>query len=201
MNHHVAVMRESHVKELLDIQSKVESVQSDINTFHSIIDQNKNSISSSLFLHKQSSAILALESILKTSKPFSKHINELKNIVTEEDKEDELILSVINSIPINLQTKGKSDSFYKKNDKKFKKSKINFNFNFYFLNISLINFSIFFRFFCSLNEIFFIYFYLFFLFVNISPFFLFLYLKHPLLLSSFFYQLFCGKFFHNFFFL
>lgn len=114
MNHHVAVMRESHVKELLDIQSKVESVQSDINTFHSIIDQNKNSISSSLFLHKQSSAILALESILKTSKPFSKHINELKNIVTEEDKEDELILTVINSIPINLQTKGKSNSFYKK---------------------------------------------------------------------------------------
>ena len=110
MNHHVAVLRESHVKELLDIQNKVESVQADVNSFHSIIDLNKTAVDKSIFLHKESAAILALESILKTSKPFSKNIIELKNIAT--DSKDDLLLTVIDTIPITLQSKGKHYLFF-----------------------------------------------------------------------------------------
>ena len=61
MNHHVAVLRESHVKELLEIQNKVESIQADVNSFHSIIDLNKTAIDNSIFLHEESAAVLALE--------------------------------------------------------------------------------------------------------------------------------------------
>ena len=110
MNHHVAVLRESHVKELLDIQNKVESVQADVNSFHSIIDLNKTAVDKSIFLHRESAAILALESILKTSKPFSKNIIELKNIAT--DSKDDLLLTVIDTIPITLQSKGKYHLFF-----------------------------------------------------------------------------------------
>ena len=110
MNHHVAVLRESHVKELLDIQNKVESVQADVNSFHSIIDLNKSAVDKSIFLHKESAAILALESVLKTSKPFSKNITELKNIAI--DSKDDLLLTVIDTIPITLQSKGKYHLFF-----------------------------------------------------------------------------------------
>ena len=109
MNHHVAVLRESHVKEILEIQNKIESIQADVNSFHSIIDLNKTAIDNSIFLHEESAAVLALENILKTSKPFSKNIIELKNIAT--NSKDDLLLTVIDSIPITLQSKGKYSYF------------------------------------------------------------------------------------------
>ena len=93
----------------LSIAVLLRSIQADVNSFHSIIDLNKTAIDNSIFLHEESAAVLALENILKTSKPFSKNIIELKNIAT--NSKDDLLLTVIDSIPITLQSKGKYSYF------------------------------------------------------------------------------------------
>ena len=105
MNHHVAVMRENHVKDLLEVQNKIELIQSDLNIYNSIIDETKKYSDLSLHQHKESSSILLLENILKTTSPFSKQLLVVKNIA--ESSKDELVLATLAAVPISLQEKGK----------------------------------------------------------------------------------------------
>ena len=106
MNHHVAVMREAHCKDLLEVQTKVEDVTAEIKIFNDIVDLHAASHDSSVFLHQESAAMLALETKLKRSEPFSKHIQEVKRLATLS--KDELILAAVDGVSMELQMKGKT---------------------------------------------------------------------------------------------
>ena len=104
MDHQVAVIRETHVKELLGIQEKIENVTAEVGAFNNVIDGQKASTDKSALLHRQSAAILALEGILHTSQPFANNLKAVKDLAVET--EDALILTVISSFPAYLPAEG-----------------------------------------------------------------------------------------------
>ena len=108
LDHQVAVLRESHVKELLGIQEKIENVSAEVAAFNNVVDGQKAVTDRSALLHKQSAAILALEGILQTSQPFAKHLKVVQDMATET--EDALILAVLSSFPAHLPAQGCSSN-------------------------------------------------------------------------------------------
>lgn len=104
MDHQVAVIRESHVKELLGIQEKIETVAAEVAAFNNVVDGQKAVTDKSALLHKQSAAILALEGALQTSRPFAKHLKAVQEVAAET--EDALILAVLSAIPASLSAEG-----------------------------------------------------------------------------------------------
>ena len=104
LDHQVAVIRESHVKELLGIQEKIETVAAEVAAFNNVVDGQKAVTDKSALLHKQSAAILALEGALQTSRPFAKQYKIVQDVAAET--EDALILAVLSGIPASLSTEG-----------------------------------------------------------------------------------------------
>eukprot|EP00596_Hydrurales_sp_CCMP1899_P000767 CAMPEP_0119038206 /NCGR_PEP_ID=MMETSP1177-20130426/6958_1 /TAXON_ID=2985 /ORGANISM="Ochromonas sp, Strain CCMP1899" /LENGTH=549 /DNA_ID=CAMNT_0007000449 /DNA_START=426 /DNA_END=2075 /DNA_ORIENTATION=- len=104
MNHTIGVMRESHTKELVEIQETIESLQGSLKSINDIIDDKEIFKNNSVFLHKQISAILLLEDMMSTNKSFEKALTGVKNLC--KDETDNLVLAVIERIPKHVQMTG-----------------------------------------------------------------------------------------------
>ena len=100
----MAVLRESHVKEMLEVQEKIEKVQSHLQVFNTVANDNGKLSNNSVFLHKQSAAILALEEMFKSSKPFKENYEKVKELATKNN--DALVLAVLESFPKTLPSTG-----------------------------------------------------------------------------------------------
>ena len=104
LNHQVAVLRESHVKDMLEVQAKIETVQSHLQVFNNVTNDHQKYNNNSVFLHKQSAAILALEEIFKSAKPFQENFEIVKELATKNN--DALVLAVLESFPKTLPSTG-----------------------------------------------------------------------------------------------
>jgi hypothetical protein len=69
MNHNLAVLRESHVQQMLKLQADLAQIRAEVAAFHAAADAVSSSKVKSVTLHKHSAAVLSLENALKTSAP------------------------------------------------------------------------------------------------------------------------------------
>ena len=74
------VMREGHVKEILETQVKLEALQSELSALNKVVSDTERYNSNSTAVHKSSAAMLALETVLKTSKPFKNEISAIEQL-------------------------------------------------------------------------------------------------------------------------
>jgi hypothetical protein len=102
MNHLVAHIRDSHVKELMELQVKIEGVRGDINAITAAINSTEKANNSSMLLHKHSGAVLALEGALTSNAPFTQELEAVKNTADG----DALVLAVVDSIPERIHSNG-----------------------------------------------------------------------------------------------
>ena len=92
------------MKEMLEVQEKIEKVQSHLQVFNTVANDNGKLSNNSVFLHKQSAAILALEEMFKSSKPFKENFEKVKELATKNN--DALVLAVLESFPKTLPSTG-----------------------------------------------------------------------------------------------
>ena len=104
MNHHVAVLRDSHVKELLEMEGKLASLQAEVAAFNAAADATDNTAKSASRQHQNSSAVLALEGALASSKPFLAELSAVRATAAADD--DSLTLAIAESIPTAVSTSG-----------------------------------------------------------------------------------------------
>lgn len=101
-NHELALVRERHVKERIAMQDQLEVVAAQLMAYESSLKEIGDVKTTSKNAHKQSAAVLALESALTTSKPLAAELAALKASAGD----DVVVSSVLASIPATAATKG-----------------------------------------------------------------------------------------------
>lgn len=95
MNHNLAVLRESHVQQMLKLQADLSQIRAEVAAFHAAADAVSSSKVKSVTLHRHSAAVLSLENALKTSAPVGAELA----LVRASSDEDPLVVALIDSIP------------------------------------------------------------------------------------------------------
>jgi mitofilin len=104
MNNHVAVLQESHVKELLELEHKLAALHGEVVAFNAAADATDATARAAARQHQNSSAVLALEGALASSKPFAAELAAVRATAAADD--DALTLAVVSSIPPTLPAQG-----------------------------------------------------------------------------------------------
>lgn len=102
MNHNLALIREGHVQQMLQVQTTISDLQADLKAFQDAANAISQSKIESVSLHKFSAAVLSLENALQTSLPLEKELS----IVRKSSGEDPLVLQVISTIPTSVAKAG-----------------------------------------------------------------------------------------------
>ena len=104
MAHHIAVIREQHVKELVAMQQQLTALHGELAAFAAVAESTDVASQSSVHQHKNSAALLALEGALTSSKPFSTELAAVRAAATKEA--DALALAVVATIPAGTPAAG-----------------------------------------------------------------------------------------------
>jgi mitofilin len=102
MNHNLALIREGHVQQMLKVQNDMAALQADIAAFHAAADALDASKAMSAKLHKQSAAVMSLETAIKSSQPLTASLAQVRNSCDG----DPLVLALLESIPAAVAKTG-----------------------------------------------------------------------------------------------
>lgn len=101
-NNEIAVMRDEHVQQQLDMSSKINNLQAHVSAFDGFADKIVGLTSDSANAHKFSAAVMALEGLLQRNEPMADAVKAVKTYC----KEDPLVQALSNSLPPSLLQSG-----------------------------------------------------------------------------------------------
>lgn len=102
MNMVIAQVHQESIRRVTDLQEQVSAVESELSVLNDVVDSREETKVLSNSLHKQSAALLALESVLQLSGPGKAELAAMKAAC----KGDELFDTVLSSIPAAAAAEG-----------------------------------------------------------------------------------------------
>ena len=98
----VAMMKETHVKQMLETQKEVKAINADISALHKVVDSEFGKTTVSASTHALAAAVLMAEDVLVQSAPAGKAIAALQKLATAEP----LVAAVVQTLPVGAARKG-----------------------------------------------------------------------------------------------
>ena len=98
----VAMMKENHVKQMLETQQAIKATNSEISALTKVVDSEFGKVTVSASTHALAAAVLLAEDALVRSAPAGKAIDALKKLAAPEP----LVAAVVNTLPSYAAKKG-----------------------------------------------------------------------------------------------